>query len=214
MRLFNTLSRRIEPFEPDGETVTVYACGITPYDTTHLGHAFTYATVDTLVRYLQQDGHHVQYVQNVTDVDDDILRRAKEEDKDWRLLGNLWTRQFIEDMQMLNVAPPDVFPRATDVIPQIISAVETMLQSGQAYASGGNVYFHVDAWPRFGRLSRIRRHEMLPIANARGNDPNDSCKRDPLDFVLWQAEQPGEPSWESPWGRGRPGWHIECSHNH
>jgi L-cysteine:1D-myo-inositol 2-amino-2-deoxy-alpha-D-glucopyranoside ligase len=211
MRLYNTLSRQIEPFQPRGEEVTVYACGITPYDTTHLGHAFTYAAVDTLIRYLGYQEYEVQYVQNVTDVDDDILRQANQENTDWRLLGTLWTTHFIEDMMSLNVRPPDRFPRATDVIPQIILSVEAMLAAGVAYESKGNVYFHVDAWPGVGRLCGISRNEMLPIANERGNHPNDPGKRDPLDFVLWQAKQPGEPSWDSPWGKGRPGWHIECS---
>ena len=211
MKLFNVYSQQIEPFVPQGGSITVYVCGITPYDTTHLGHAFTYTTFDLLIRYLEYRGHAVRYVQNVTDIDDDILRKAKEVGEDWKGLGDRWTAHFIRDMQAINVRPPDDFPRATDVIPEIISQVEDLLGAGAAYESGGNVYFHVDAWADFGRLSRIPRDQMLPIANERGNRPDDPRKRDPLDFVLWQAQAPGEPAWESPWGSGRPGWHIECS---
>jgi L-cysteine:1D-myo-inositol 2-amino-2-deoxy-alpha-D-glucopyranoside ligase len=211
MELHNTRTQRIEPFNPAGEIVTIYVCGITPYDTTHLGHAFTYTTADILIRYLEYLGHQVKYVQNVTDIDDDIVRKAQELGEDWQELGNHWTQHFIEDMQALNVRPPDHFPRATDVIPQIIEMVQDLLTAGVAYQSGENVYFHVADWPEFGKLSCIPREEMLPIANERGNNPDDPHKRDPLDFVLWQAQAEGEPAWESPWGSGRPGWHIECS---
>ncbi len=211
MRLYNTLSREIEVFEPEDELVSVYVCGITPYDTTHLGHAFTYTSVDILIRYLEFRGRHVDYVQNVTDVDDDILRKAREVGEDWKALGNRWTAHFIRDMAALNVRAPDHFPRATDVISHIIDVVQQLLDAGLAYESGGSVYFHIDAWPDYGKLSRLPREEMLPIANERGNHPDDPNKRDPLDFVLWQAQVPNEPAWESPWGAGRPGWHIECS---
>jgi L-cysteine:1D-myo-inositol 2-amino-2-deoxy-alpha-D-glucopyranoside ligase len=211
MKLYNSYSRRIEPFEAQGEAVTMYVCGITPYDTTHLGHAFTYAVADVLIRYLEFRGRRVKYVQNVTDIDDDILRKAKEAGEDWRALGDRWTAHFIQDMQALNVRPPDHYPRATDAIPEIVKMVQALIQAGVAYASNGNVYFHIDDWPAYGRLSRLSREEMLPIASERGNHPDDPHKRDPLDFVLWQAQAPGEPAWDSPWGPGRPGWHIECS---
>lgn len=211
MRLFNSLTDRIEEFRPAGEEVGVYMCGITPYDTTHLGHAFTYASADVLIRYLQYRGLPIRYVQNVTDIDDDILREAKEQGRDWHELGNIWTAHFIEDMIALNVLPPDHFPRATDVIESMIDHIEALIEAGVAYPSGGGVYFNIDAWAEFGKLSNLRRAEMLPIANERGNHPDDPNKRDPLDFVLWQPHAPGEPSWPSPWGPGRPGWHIECS---
>jgi L-cysteine:1D-myo-inositol 2-amino-2-deoxy-alpha-D-glucopyranoside ligase len=132
-------------------------------------------------------------------------------DQDWRALGNRWTAHFIEDMQTLNVRPPNRLPRATDVITEMITVVQQLLAAGVAYESGGSVYFHVNAWPDYGKLSRLSRARMLPIANERGNNPDDPHKRDPLDFVLWQAQAPGEPAWTSPWGPGRPGWHIECS---
>jgi L-cysteine:1D-myo-inositol 2-amino-2-deoxy-alpha-D-glucopyranoside ligase len=211
MNFYNTLSEAVEPFEPSGRGVTLYVCGITPYDTTHLGHAFTYTVADLLVRHLESQGLAVRYVQNVTDIDDDILRKAAEAGEDWRALGNRWTSHFIRDMQVLNVRPPDAYPRATDVIPEIITAVGILLERGLAYVSGGSVYYHVAAWAAFGRLSHLPRSEMLGVANERGNRPDDPNKRDPLDFVLWQAQAPGEPTWESPWGPGRPGWHIECS---
>jgi L-cysteine:1D-myo-inositol 2-amino-2-deoxy-alpha-D-glucopyranoside ligase len=211
MQLYNNLSQRKELFEPHDGAVTVYVCGITPYDTTHMGHGFTYATFDILIRYLEFLGHEVQYAQNVTDIDDDILRRAKKVGQDWRALGNRWTVHFIDDNQALNIRPPDYFPRATDVIEEIQVAVQALLSAGVAYLSAGNVYFHVADDPEYGKLSRLTYGEMLPIANERGNNPDDPHKRDPLDFVLWQGQAPGEPAWDSPWGPGRPGWHIECS---
>ena len=213
MNLYNTQTLRIEPLEPKLEPIKLYACGITPYDTTHLGHAFTYTMVDVLVRYLEFQGQEVRYAQNVTDIDDDILRKVREEGgrEDWHQLGNRWTRHFIRDMQALNVRPPDYYPRASDAIPEIIQAVQALVDAGLAYVSGGSVYYRVDAWQEFGKLSHLSRAEMLEIAKERGNNPDDPNKRDPLDFVLWQAQAPGEPAWDSPWGPGRPGWHIECS---
>ncbi len=211
MKLYNTYSQQVEAFEPSAEFVTMYVCGITPYDTTHLGHAFTYTAADILIRHLEQRGHPVKYVQNVTDIDDDILRKAHETGADWHKLGSDWTAHFIRDMQSLNVRAPDHFPRATDTIPQIIEMVEALLNAGVAYVAAGNVYFSVAAWPTYGELSHLPRAEMLPVANEHGNRPDDPNKRDPLDFILWQAQAPGEPAWDSPWGPGRPGWHIECS---
>jgi len=213
VRLYNSYSQQIEEFHPqeEGAPVTLYVCGITPYDTTHLGHAFTYVMTDILIRYFAYRGQQVHYVQNVTDIDDDILRKAREEEEDWRQLGSRWTRHFIEDMRTLNVRAPDRFPHATEMIPEIVERVQQLVQHGVAYVVAGNVYFEVKKWSAFGQLSDLTPEEMLPLANERGNHPDDPKKRDPLDFVLWQAEQPGEPSWESPWGKGRPGWHIECS---
>jgi L-cysteine:1D-myo-inositol 2-amino-2-deoxy-alpha-D-glucopyranoside ligase len=211
VKLYNTLSKKLERIKPRGDEISIYVCGITPYDTTHLGHAFTYTSVDILIRYLESKGTKVRYVQNVTDIDDDILRRAKEVGEDWLYLGNRWTRHFIQDMQSLNVRAPDHLPRATEAIPEIIEWVKRLVDTGVAYESGDSVYYSVDAWDAFGELSSIERQDMLPIANERGNHPDDPAKRDPLDFVLWQAMAPGEPAWESPWGPGRPGWHIECS---
>jgi L-cysteine:1D-myo-inositol 2-amino-2-deoxy-alpha-D-glucopyranoside ligase len=211
MRLFNSLSQSIEEFHaPDGK-VGIYVCGVTPYDTTHIGHAFTFLTFDVLVRYLRYMGLEVIYVQNVTDIDDDILRKAKEVGLDWRELGSRETNRFLADLRDLNAVDFDHYVAATDHIPEIIENVEQLVSVGAAYVVNGSVYFSVAKDPEFGQLSRLPSWEMLPIANERGNNPNDPNKRDPLDFVLWQAATPGEPSWPSPWGDGRPGWHIECS---
>jgi L-cysteine:1D-myo-inositol 2-amino-2-deoxy-alpha-D-glucopyranoside ligase len=214
MQLYNPLTQSLELLHPNGkpgDVITVYVCGITPYDTTHLGHAFTYTTADVLIRYLEYLGYTVRYVQNVTDIDDDILRRAKKEGSDWLDVGNRWTRHFIEDMISLNVRPPDHYPRATEVIPEIIETVQALMDRAVAYEKNGSVYYQVDTYPQFGALARMDKPTMLKTANERGNNPDDPNKRDPLDFVLWQAHAEGEPSWDSPWGLGRPGWHIECS---
>ena len=211
MKLYNSKTQALEEFTSPGHDVTLYVCGITPYDTTHLGHAFTYAAYDQLIRYLELKGLQVRYAQNVTDIDDDILKRAKKIAEDWRELGNRWTNHFIDDMIALNVRPPDYYPRATDVIPEIIHAVEELLRVGAAYMKNGSVYYEVSRDPGFGLLSHLPPSQMLPVANERGNHPEDPDKHAPLDFVLWQAQAPGEPAWESPWGPGRPGWHIECS---
>jgi L-cysteine:1D-myo-inositol 2-amino-2-deoxy-alpha-D-glucopyranoside ligase len=211
MQLFNVLTGRLEQFETSGDRVSLYVCGITPYDTTHLGHVFTYATFDVLIRYIEFLGGKVRYAQNVTDIDDDILRRASEVGEEWQKLGDRWTVHFIDDNVALNIRPPDHFPRATDVIDGIVDTVQDLLAAGVAYESAGNIYFNLDRDPEYGKLSRLSYDEMLPVANERGNNPDDPNKRDPLDFVLWQGQGPGEPAWDSPWGPGRPGWHIECS---
>jgi L-cysteine:1D-myo-inositol 2-amino-2-deoxy-alpha-D-glucopyranoside ligase len=211
MQLYNVLTGLKETFEPEDSHVSIYICGITPYDTTHLGHAFTYTSFDVLIRYLEYLGHQVTYVQNVTDIDDDILRKAGEAGESWKAVGDRWTAHFIGDMKALNVRPPEHFPRATEAIADMIAIIESLLEAGYAYTNEGNVYFHVDSWETFGKLSKVPRAQMLAIANERGNHPDDPHKHDPLDFVLWQAQAQGEPAWESPWGAGRPGWHIECT---
>ena len=169
MRLYNTMSQEKEEFAPVHRYVTMYVCGITPYDTTHLGHAFAYVVFDTLARYLQSKGWPVRYAQNVTDIDDDILRKAREVGENWKELGNRWTHRFITDMDALNVLRPTYFPRATEEIPRIVDMTRVLLDKGHAYQKAGNVYFSVDSCIRFGMLSRIPRQEMLPIANQRGN---------------------------------------------
>jgi L-cysteine:1D-myo-inositol 2-amino-2-deoxy-alpha-D-glucopyranoside ligase len=200
------------PFEPIGTgPVGLYVCGVTPYDTGHLGHAFTYVSFDVLHRYLVYLGHEVVYVQNLTDVDDDMLGKARETGEDYLALGNRHVTTFLAEMAALNWLPPDHYPRATEHIPQMLELIGRLLERGLAYVAEGNVYFSVDAWPRYGELSHLARDEMLPIANERGNVPDMPGKRDPLDFVLWQRSLPDEPTWEAPWGPGRPGWHIECS---
>lgn len=210
LRLHNDLTGADEPFHARDRRAGLYVCGITPYDATHLGHAFTYCSFDVLVRYLEQQGIAVRYVQNVTDVDDDILRKARETGEDWYALGNRWVRRFIDDMEALNVRPPDAFPRASEAIADIIETAEALVARGFAYVRNGSVYYRAALAP-FGSLSGLAPEEWLSIAGQRGNKPDDPNKESPLDFVLWQAQAPGEPAWPSPWGPGRPGWHIECS---
>ena len=215
MKLFNTLTQSLEDFTPIDNTVSVYVCGITPYDTTHLGHAFLYVSFDALIRYLTSRGYTVKYVQNVTDIDDDVLRKARELGMAWDELGRRETARFLNDLDTLNVRRPDVYAKATEQIPQIIEIVSKLIEEGHAYESEGCVFFSVKSDPEFGQMAHaigLNDYDaMLKIANERGNFPDDKRKRDPLDFVLWQAQAPGEPAWDSPWGPGRPGWHIECS---
>jgi len=207
--LYNTASHEVERVAE--EEIGLYVCGITPYDTTHLGHAFTYVAFDVMVRFLRFVDRTVTYVRNITDIDDDILLRARSTRVDWKDLGDREYAKFAEDMRRLNCVPPEVEPRATQHLPEIIRITQGLLGEGLAYENQGSVYFEVKKDPRFGRLCRLDYPAMLELANERGNFPGDPLKRDPLDFVLWQARKEGEPSWSSPWGEGRPGWHIECS---
>lgn len=189
----------------------MYVCGVTPYDTGHIGHAMTYLTFDVLNRYCQYLGWRVKYVQNVTDIDDDIVRRAERDNERWDQLGDRHTRQLVEDFSALNILWPQVFPRASEEVDKIIDINETLIERGFAYESSGNVYFRVAADGDYGALGKYGFDEMVELSRERGADPDDPRKEGPLDFILWQAWQPGEPYWESPWGRGRPGWHIECT---
>ena len=213
MRLYDSRRRRVERFRPrPGHDVTVYVCGITPYDTTHLGHAFTYVLFDVLIRHLETVHRWpVRYVQNLTDIDDDVLKKAAGTGEDWRALGLRWTDRFREDLGALNLRPPDVYPAATANITQIIDDTGRLIEAELAYVRDGSVYFRIASDPTFGALDGRPYSDLLATANERGNLPNDPNKADPLDFVLWQAAAPGEPAWNSPWGSGRPGWHIECS---
>jgi L-cysteine:1D-myo-inositol 2-amino-2-deoxy-alpha-D-glucopyranoside ligase len=211
MRLYDSLRRAVQPVDTHNNHLTMYVCGITPYDTTHLGHLFTYAMADILLRSLEAGGIRVTYVQNLTDLDDPLLREAQKRHASWQTLGKRWTVHFIHDMQTMNIRPPEYYPRATEVIPEILTSIARLLDAGVAYAAGGSVYFHVPAWPAYGTLSGLSHQDMVPLARTRGQQGDDPHTRHPLDFPLWQARQPGEPAWPSPWGPGRPGWHIECS---
>ena len=210
MRLYDTAKRDIVPFEP-GPTVLMYTCGITPYDATHLGHAATYVTYDVLQRRLRDRGHETRCVRNVTDVDDDILRKARELGVHYLDLAAAETARFDADMEALNVIECWSEPRATSAIADIRGFIGMVLDRGFAYESGGSVYFSVGSFEGFGRVSGYDREQMIELARQHGGNPDDPNKRDPLDFVLWQPSLPDEPSWESLWGPGRPGWHIECS---
>jgi L-cysteine:1D-myo-inositol 2-amino-2-deoxy-alpha-D-glucopyranoside ligase len=194
-----------------GRRVTMYVCGITPYDAAHVGHAFTYVAFDTLARFLRARGHEVVYCQNVTDVDDDVLLRAARDGEDYLALGRRETAAYLDDMDALNVARPTYFPRATEEIPAMVELAGQLVDGGNAYVVDGTVFFDVTSYPGFGVLSGLGQDEQRDLLAERGGDPGDPRKRHPLDFVVWQRCQPGEPWWDSPWGRGRPGWHLECS---
>jgi L-cysteine:1D-myo-inositol 2-amino-2-deoxy-alpha-D-glucopyranoside ligase len=210
MRLYDTAREAIVPFEPD-QIVTMYTCGITPYDATHLGHAAVYLTYDVLQRRLRDRGHETRCVRNITDVDDDILRKARELGVHYLDLAAAETARFDSDMIALEVLEAWSEPRATSAIADIRGFIGMVLDRGHAYESGGAVYFDVNSFERFGQVSHMSRDEMLALAAERGGKPDDENKRDPLDFVLWQPSADDEPAWESLWGPGRPGWHIECS---
>ncbi|MHB1988380.1 MAG: cysteine--tRNA ligase [Acidimicrobiales bacterium] len=210
MRLYCTARREIVAFAP-GPTVTIYTCGITPYDSAHLGHAAVYVAFDVLQRRLRDLGHRTRCVRNITDVDDDILRKARELGVHYLDLAAGEIALFERDMRALNLLPVEATPRATSAIPDILGFIGMVLDNGHAYRAGGAVYFDVSTWERFGELSHLERGEMLALAAARGGNPDDPFKDDPLDFVLWQPSGDGEPAWDSLWGKGRPGWHIECS---
>ena len=210
VHLYDTARREIVPFTP-GPVVTMYTCGITPYDATHLGHAATYVTYDVLQRRLRDLGHETRCVRNVTDVDDDLLRKARELGVHYLDLAAAETARFDADMDALNVVECWSEPRATSAIADIRGFIGMVLERGHAYVSGGAVYFDVSTVDTFGQISHFSREEMIELARQHGGNPEDPNKRDPLDFVLWQPSAPDEPAWESLWGPGRPGWHIECS---
>ena len=210
IRLYDTAKKEVVPFEPD-RIVKIYTCGITPYDATHIGHAATYLTYDVLQRRLRDLGHETRCVRNVTDVDDDILRKARELGVHYLDLAAKETARFDDDMRALGMLPSWSEPRATSAIAEIRKFIGQVLASGHAYEVDGSVYFEVATFKNFGTLSGLDRASMLELAAERGVNPEDPKKRDPLDFVLWQPSAEDEPSWESRWGYGRPGWHIECS---
>jgi L-cysteine:1D-myo-inositol 2-amino-2-deoxy-alpha-D-glucopyranoside ligase len=210
MRLYDTAREAVAPFEP-GDVVTMYTCGITPYDSTHLGHATTYVTYDVLQRRLRDRGHDTKCVRNITDVDDSILTKARELGVHYLDLAAAETARFDSDMKALGMLPAWSEPRATSAIADIRGFIGMVLDRGHAYQAGGAVYFDVSTFPAFGSVSHYSREEMLAYAAERGGNVDDPHKRDPLDFVLWQPSADDEPSWESLWGPGRPGWHIECS---
>jgi L-cysteine:1D-myo-inositol 2-amino-2-deoxy-alpha-D-glucopyranoside ligase len=210
MRLYETARRAVVPFEPPS-TVRMYVCGITPYDSTHLGHAATYLTYDVLIRRLEELGHEVRMVRNITDVDDSILPKARELGIPYLELADAEMARFHSDMAALEMRPPIAEPRATEAIDQIIELVAKLLESGHAYLTHGTAYFDVSTFPSYGQLSHYPEHQMVRLARERGGNPDDPHRRAPLDFVLWQPSLADEPAWRASFGVGRPGWHIECS---
>jgi L-cysteine:1D-myo-inositol 2-amino-2-deoxy-alpha-D-glucopyranoside ligase len=210
MQLFDTARRAVVPFDPP-EHVLMYTCGITPYDATHLGHAATYLAYDVLQRRLIDRGHRVTCVRNVTDVDDPLFAKARELGVHYLDLAAGEEARFEADMEALNALPVASRPRASSAIPDIRGFIGMVIDRGYAYEAGGNVFFDVSKFDSFGTVSNYSREQMLDLARQRGGDVENPFKRDPLDFVLWQPSAPDEPSWDTLWGPGRPGWHIECS---
>ena len=209
--LYDTRRRGTFTFHPRGRTATMYVCGVTPYDTTHLGHARTFVVFDVLTRLLEVRGQRVRYAQNITDLDESILQRAARDKVGWRELGRREERAFLGDMRRLGWRKPDVMPHATREIPAMIRLAERLRRRGHAYETRGGLYYNVSTFPRFGQLSRYSPQKMRRILasqdDARLDDPS---RRSPLDFALWRRVTEG-PTWPSPFGRGRPGWHLECS---
>jgi cysteinyl-tRNA synthetase len=205
MRLYNTLGRRFEEFSPvEGNIVKMYVCGPTVYDYIHIGHARSFVSFDALSRYLRVKGFDVIRVQNITDIDDKIIRRAIELGKEWKEVVNYYTMDYLEALKFLKVKI-DIHPTVTSHISDIIEFIQKLIDKGNAYVSNNSVYFNVDTFPSYGILSNTKKEQW------KQEEEYLSEKRNPYDFALWKASKPGEPYWESPWGKGRPGWHIECS---
>ena len=207
MRVHNTLSGKKEEFLPQGDDVKMYVCGVTPYDDSHIGHAMSYIIFDVIRRYLQFRGYKLKYVQNITDIDDKIIDRANKLGVSTSELAGKFTQRHFDDMDALDIVRADVYPRATEEIPKIIEVIQGLIDKGHAYAAQGSVYFRVKSALDYGKLSHRSLDAMMSISTA----DTVEDKENPMDFALWKAAKPGEPSWESPWGQGRPGWHIECS---
>ncbi|MBG7616848.1 MAG: cysteine--tRNA ligase [Chloroflexi bacterium] len=208
LKLYNTLTRRKEEFKPlKDKEVTMYVCGVTPYDDAHIGHAMSYIHFDVIRRYLKYRDYSVKCVQNVTDIDDKIIERAAKKGVSTSELAGEYTENYARDMAVLNVLPADASPKATEEIPKILEMVKGLVDKGYAYPSQGSVYFRVRRMADYGKLS----HRNLDQMKAGARIESGSEKEDPLDFVIWKGAKAGEPFWDSPWGHGRPGWHIECS---
>ena len=208
MKLYNTLSGQVEEFVPAAENlVKMYVCGVTPYSATHVGHALSYVVFDTLRRYLEYKGYEVRHIQNFTDIDDKIIQRAQESGVSEDQLVEEFIGDYFHTMDALNIQRASEYPRATREIPRIIDAIAGLIDRGHAYPAAGDVYFRVTSKDDYGKLS----HRTLDSMIAGARIQVDESKEHPMDFVLWKGAKPGEPSWESPWGPGRPGWHIECT---
>lgn len=209
LMIFDSQTKRLQS-TPASDKATIYVCGITPYDATHMGHAATYVAFDLLIRTWIDMGKTVSYVQNITDVDDPLLERAKVQGIDWKDLAYREIALFREDMTALRVIPPAHYIGAVEAIPLVVQAIENLQRSGEVYSVDNDLYFNVHSDPQYGERSHFGTEEQLKIFGERGGDPKRSGKRDPLDPLLWLAKRPDEPFWPSPFGEGRPGWHIEC----
>ncbi|KXU18190.1 cysteine--1-D-myo-inosityl 2-amino-2-deoxy-alpha-D-glucopyranoside ligase [Corynebacterium simulans] len=215
LRLYDSADQQIQKVEVTGDTATMYVCGITPYDSTHLGHAATYLTFDLAYRQLLDNGYKVHYVQNITDVDDPLFERAERDGVDWRELGTSQIDLFRSDMELLSVLPPQDYVGAMEAIDEVTEMVGKLLDAGAAYIvddpESPDVYASIEATEAFGYESNYSAAEMEEFFAERGGDPERPGKRNPLDALIWRAHREGEPAWDSPFGPGRPGWHIECS---
>jgi cysteinyl-tRNA synthetase len=207
LKLRNTQSGRVEEFVPIGDVVRLYVCGVTPYDVSHVGHAMSYIIFDVLRRFLEYRGYQVRHVQNFTDIDDRLIDRADRLGVPTKQLAEEMIGRYVEEMRALNVLPAHVYPRATEEIPTMIEMIEALIEKGFAYPADGDVYYRVTRKEGYGEFSRRTLESMMAGARVE----LDERKEHPMDFALWKGAKPGEPSWESPWGPGRPGWHIECS---
>ncbi len=207
MKIHNTLSGQKEEFIPFGEEIKMYVCGVTPYDSCHIGHAMSYVLFDVIRRYLKFRGYKVKHVQNFTDIDDKIINRANERGIAAKEMAEEFITEYFKDMDSLNIMRADFYPRATEEVPDIIRVVQTLIEKGYAYEVSGDVFFRVKSADDYGKLS----HRKLDDMRAGARIEVDEAKEYALDFAVWKSAKPGEPSWESPWGPGRPGWHIECS---
>ncbi len=207
MKITDTLTGKKEEFKPIGSVVTMYVCGINPYADSHIGHAMSYIIFDVVRRYLEFRGYKVKHVENVTDVEDNIINHANRLGITVKELTEKYTVRYFEDMDALNIQRPHFTPKATETIPEIIAMTKGLIDKGFAYAVGGNVFFRVRKVTDYGKLSRRTPEQMMAGTRVEASEN----KEDPMDFALWKAAKPGEPSWDSPWGKGRPGWHIECS---
>ncbi len=213
LQLFNSLTRSKEIFRTlKPRQVSLYVCGITPNNATHLGHAFTYVSFDVLVRYLKYKGLEVEYLQNATDINDsdDVIKQAQADGRTWKQEAAYWIKHFHRQMDSLNVLRPNHYILATSVMDKIIEINSALVKKKFAYESGGNLYFDTTKFSEYGKLSHLTKDEMMAVSEDRGANIHDKNKRNPLDFVLWFGDS-AKPNWNSPWGNGRPGWHIECS---
>lgn len=207
MKIYSTLAGQKEEFKPYGDVVTMYVCGVNPYADAHIGHAMSYVIFDVVRRYLEFRGYKVKHVENVTDIEDNIINYANRQGISVKELTEKFTIRYFEDMDALNILRPHFTPKATETISEIVGTVHGLIDKGYAYEANGSVYFRVTKMSDYGKLS----HRTLDMMEAGARIEPGEEKEHPMDFVLWKAAKPGEPSWDSPWGKGRPGWHIECS---
>ena len=208
IKVYNTLTKQKENFEPIVKgKAGIYVCGVTPYNHPHIGNARPFVTWDVIRRFLEHEGYDVTHVQNFTDVDDKIINKANDEGVQWSDIGNRYIDAYFEVMDQLNVRRAHVYPKVSDHMAEIIKTVQTLIDNGYGYVVDGDVYYRVEKFAHYGELSGRNLDDMMSGARV----DIDERKENPMDFALWKTAKPGEPSWDSPWGQGRPGWHIECT---